>query len=552
QALHEIGKAVSSTLDLQGMLDLLLEKVDLFLPYAASTVRLLNRETGFLEPIACRNMDSDLWKSRLPLEPTRALTATQTRRPLITRNLQADPQTRDPTFFREQGLISCLRIPLIAKDQILGAIAFYTRQEHDFGTEEIQFLTSLANQAAIAIHNAQLYEQSQAHQTRASALYEIAATVNQSLNPDEIFQGVIKKISEIFGFGAIRVLLLNPQGEELRLKAEHNRVPLTYSPPTTFRRGQGILGRIAETGEAMIFDDLQNDARYAELSHSKASKSAGLSFFAGLPIKSKTRTLGVLLCVGQSPRRLTSEEVNLINSMTHQIGTATENIRLYETAKEQALALEKSNKIKDEFLSVMSHELRTPLNVVVGYSGMLKDRLLGELNPTQQQALEKIINRANDQLATINNILFATVLETENYPGDLPFIKADSAKLRQVLQNLINNAIKFTDKGSITISTRFLPVSDSHPLRFGETGNRGTGVVEFKVADTGVGIPKEMLPVIFDRFRQVDSSETRSFGGVGLGLYIVKKFTELLGGTVEVESEVGKGSTFTVTIPVAN
>ncbi|MBI3063268.1 MAG: hypothetical protein HYY83_14965, partial [Deltaproteobacteria bacterium] len=139
-----------------------------------------------------------------------------------------------------------------------------------------------------------------------------------------------------------------------------------------------------------------------------------------------------------------------------------------------------------------------------------------------------------------------------DYPGDLPFIKADSAKLRQVLQNLINNAIKFTDKGSITISTRFLPVSDSPPLRFGETGNRVTGVVEFKVADTGVGIPKEMLPVIFDRFRQVDSSETRSFGGVGLGLYIVKKFTELLGGTVEVESEVGKGSTFTVTIPVAN
>ena len=302
QALHEIGKAVSSTLDLQGMLDLLLEKVDLFLPYAASTVRLLNRETGFLEPIACRNMDGDRWKSRLPPELTRSYAATQTRRPLITLNLQTDPQTRDPTFFREQGLISCLRFPLIAKDEILGAIAFYTKQEHDFGTEEIQFLTSLANQAAIAIYNAQLYEQSQAHQLRASALYEVAATVNQSLNLDEILQGVIKKIAEISGFEAIRVLLLDPQGEELRLKAEHNRVPLAYSPPTTFRRGQGILGRIAETGEAMIYDDLQNDARYAEFSHSKASKSAGLSFFAGFPIKSKTRTLGVLLCVGQSPR----------------------------------------------------------------------------------------------------------------------------------------------------------------------------------------------------------------------------------------------------------
>ncbi|HEV8342361.1 MAG TPA: ATP-binding protein [Candidatus Binatia bacterium] len=113
----------------------------------------------------------------------------------------------------------------------------------------------------------------------------------------------------------------------------------------------------------------------------------------------------------------------------------------------------------------------------------------------------------------------------------------DYAKLKHILQNIINNALKFTEKGHVTVSARYLPEANA---------------LEFKVADTGVGIPKEMLPVIFEMFRQVDGSETRSYGGVGMGLYIAKKFTELLGGRIDVETEPGRGSTFTVTIPSVN
>jgi signal transduction histidine kinase len=123
----------------------------------------------------------------------------------------------------------------------------------------------------------------------------------------------------------------------------------------------------------------------------------------------------------------------------------------------------------------------------------------------------------------------------------LPVVKTDSEKLKHILQNLINNAIKFTERGSVTISARLTPT--------GLSPQASATFVEFKVADTGGGIAEEFLPVIFEKFRQVDSSETRPYGGVGMGLYIVKKFTELLGGGVEVESEPGKGSTFTVTIP---
>jgi signal transduction histidine kinase len=336
----------------------------------------------------------------------------ETKVPLVVRNVQTDPQSWEPEFFRKYGLVSYLGIPLIAKDEVLGVLSFYTKEEHEFSNEEIEFLSTLATQAAIAIHNSQLYERT----------------------------------------------------------------------------------------------------------------------------------------------------------------------------KKQAVELERSNRVKDEFLSVMSHELRTPLNVVMGYTGMIKDGLLGRINPEQERALEKVISEAKDQLTMISGILQATQLEAEgvkverreislrdflndlrssyevplgkeltlkwDYPSDLPVVQTDSEKLKQILQNLINNAIKFTEKGHVTISARCVNGTGRHVgSRQQAEGNGDVKLVEFTVVDTGVGIPKEALPVIFEKFHQVDSSETRRYGGVGIGLYIVKKFTGLLGGKVEVESEPGKGSTFTVTIP---
>ena len=234
---------------------------------------------------------------------------------------------------------------------------------------------------------------------------------------------------------------------------------------------------------------------------------------------------------------------------------------------------EKASKVKDEFLSVMSHELRTPLSVVMGYAGMIKEKLLGEINPQQEDALQKLLTRANDQLTMINAIMQITQLESRalvlerhlvnlaellghlksdyaishtkaqvalvwEYPSEPVAIVTDGGKLKEILVNLINNAIKFTPQGSVTVSMRL-------------TEDPRRKWVELKIADTGVGIAEEQLSLIFDKFYQVDSSETRLYGGTGLGLYIVKHFTEFLGGKLYVASEPGKGTTFTVNIPYA-
>jgi len=408
QALREIDQAISSTLDLRSVLNVLLEKIDLVLPYAATTIRLLKKDSGLLEPVACRNLDEGEWKAER-WKGGRGIpnVVFDTKAPVTIGNVQTDPKNKDQEFFRKHGLVSYLGVPLTAKGEALGVISFYTKEKHEFSRQEVEFLTTVAGQAAIAIQNSQLYEQT-------------------------------KK-----------------QAEELK-KA------------------------IAE--------------------------------------------------------------------------------------------MEISNKVKNQFLSVMSHELRTPLNVVLGYTGMLRDGMLGEIPPEQKKVLGKVINRAGDLLTLIRDVLQATQIESRSviverqlvslldlldklrtgydptldkevnfvwdYPRDLPPVITDSEKLKQILQNLIHNAIKFTEKGSVTITARI------------KEGIRQRQFVEFKVADSGIGIPKELLPVIFEKFTQADSTETRLYGGVGLGLYIVKEFTELLGGTVQVESEPEKGSTFTVTLPL--
>lgn len=397
-ALHDINLATTSTLNLRAVLEILLEKVDPLLPYAAiTTVRIMNRETGTLEAAAFRNITAEEWKKEIP-EGGGGLSKAvlESKAPVIVPNALRDPRTRYPEFFRRHGLISYLGVPLIAKDEVLGDISIFTKEEHRFTGEEVKFLSTLAGQVAIAIHNAQLYE------------------------------------------------------------------------------------------------DL----------------------------------------------------------------------------KQQAVELERANSVKSEFLSVMSHELRTPLNVVMGYTGMMQDRMLGEINEEQERVLRKVVRHSSDLLSMITSILDVTSLEAQmvklegeevsisevldelkltydlpldkdlaliwDYPSELPTFRTDRAKLRHILRNLISNAIKFTENGSVTISAWYYPA---------------TRTVEVRVADTGIGIAKEALPRIFERFRQLDSSETRAYGGVGLGLYIVKRFTEILGGRIMVDSELGKGSIFTLILP---
>jgi signal transduction histidine kinase/HAMP domain-containing protein len=740
KALHEIDLAISSTLDLNAILKVLLDKIDGVLPNAVTTIRLTDRESGEFAPVACRNIDEAAWRAgdHRSLHGL-AKQVLESRLPLTVVNMQENAETGNHRFVQQFGLISYLGIPLIAKADLLGIMAFYTREQHVFDPEEKDFLVTVAGQLAIAIHNAQLYEQTRQSASELAALHALTLAANQSLDLDLILQEAIKKLTEIFSFSAIRVFLFERNMEHLELRAAYNSQPQHRAYLSSFRRAQGIVAKVTESGDLLIIEDLLTDDRYAELSQSQSAVNAGMRFAAFLPIKTKLKTWGTIVCVADQPRKLKGNEVRLLQSMAGQIGIAVENSSLYqETAakakelaslysiaalasesldigvvlkttmarvleifafdaariylcqgdakelrlvaaqgfppgvhvvekyrrgetrigrafesgepsfvenmetdpdyqrdapnrlmfkagfrssfivplkirgaglgvinflkreprrfseserqlihaiayhlgiavgnanlysklKEKTLELEMANKAKDEFLGVVSHELRTPLNVIKGYAEVTKGKTFGELNAEQEYALEKISSHATDLSHMINGILQVTTLEAKtvkierrelnpcdllselktdylvrankdlqiiwHYPAHLPLLSTDDEKLRAILQNLINNALKFTETGAITVSARYVVERQA---------------VEFKVADTGAGIAKDKLPLIFHMFKQVDSSATRKHEGVGLGLYIVKKFVDLLGGQIWAHSELGKGSTFTVLLP---
>jgi signal transduction histidine kinase len=236
-----------------------------------------------------------------------------------------------------------------------------------------------------------------------------------------------------------------------------------------------------------------------------------------------------------------------------------------QQAKEAA---EAANRAKDEFLATMSHELRTPLNIILGYLEILLDGAVGELSPPQKDILNKLDRNSRTLFELISMVLDVSRLQAGGqFPlevrkvqvaelfaqvqadlqglceqsrlsyswqmaADLPPLYTDPGKLRVVIKNLVNNAVKFTPEGSITI-----------------TAEEQRGGVEIRVTDTGIGISVEEQAYIFEPFRQADSSSTRRYSGSGLGLYIVKHFLEMIGGAVTVESEVGRGSTFRVWLP---
>jgi signal transduction histidine kinase len=285
-------------------------------------------------------------------------------------------------------------------------------------------------------------------------------------------------------------------------------------------------------------------------------------------LMAQDKVLGILSFYCQRDRYFSDGEINFLRTLAGQAAGAIQNSQLYEQTKQQAIDLEKANKVKDEFLGVMSHELRTPLNVIAGYTKIVQDGVLGEINAEQVNALDKVTRHSNELLVMVNSIMDATKIEAGGvivecdelplpefldelkllyeyplgrdvslrweYASNLPVIRTDRDKLKHILQNLINNALKFTEVGHVTVSARHVA---------------GLNRVDLSVADTGIGIASQDLPLVFEKFLQLDASRTRSQGGVGLGLHIVKTFSQVLGGTVKVTSQPGEGTTFTVTLP---
>jgi signal transduction histidine kinase len=415
------------------------------------------------------------------------------------------------------------------------------------------------------MENAWLYEKAQRSLDRIRALHAIDKAIASSLDLDTVLRVLLEKV-EVFLLqgGTCVVHLFDPASGTLDRVACHDPQQ-RYSTPVHERGYDNIPRLVANDRVSVTVLDLETDSRTQDFSPFGPD---AFTSYLGVPLMVRDEVLGVLSYFTPLEHSFTDQEIEFLATLGGQGAIAIHNARLYEEIKKQAIDLENSNKIKDDFLCVVSHELKTPLLAISGYTALLKDSVLGSLTEEQQRATDVIERNGHDLMHMVHSILEATKLQnrtvtilrenisipdllgelaqTYNVPRDkpveihwnyekrLPPLLSDRDKLKHVLQNLIYNAVKFTEAGRITISATHFPDQDK---------------IQFEVRDTGIGISPEQLPLIYEKFRQVDGSANRGYEGAGLGLYIVKEFTHLLGGDVRVESQLGKGSIFTVTLP---
>jgi signal transduction histidine kinase len=366
------------------------------------------------------------------------------------------------------------------------------------------------------------------------------------------------------------------QGHIYRLDGEVYGVAVSYgdmSPEfkdflgrNPIRPGRGtVVARVALEGHAVHIPDVLADPEYR---FTEAQRLGGFRALLGVPMLREGTPLGVMVMCKEEVEPFTERQIDLVTTFADQAVIAIENVRLFHEIEEKGRQLEVASTHKSQFLANMSHELRTPLNAILGYTELILDQIYGEVPEKIRDVLDRVQQSGRHLLSLINDILDVSKIEAgqlmlalNDYSmrdvvysvltgveslaaekkltldvmvsPDLPLARGDERRIAQVLLNLVGNAIKFTEEGEVRVQA---------------TAADGEFVVS--VSDTGPGIAEADQQKIFEEFQQADSSSTRKKGGTGLGLAIVKRIVEMHGGRVWVESILGKGSTFTFTLPV--
>ena len=401
------------------------------------------------------------------------------------------------------------------------------------------------------------------------ALGEVGQAVSSTLDLETVLTRIVSHAVQLSGTDGGAIYEYDEHSEEFLLRAtdqmeEELINALRANPP---RLGDGVVGRAAASREPVQVPNILEERGYAPRMRQLLERF-GFRASLAVPLLREDRIIGGLVVRRKSIGEFRPEVIELLKTFATQSVLAIQNARLFREIEDKSRQIEAANRHKSEFLANMSHELRTPLNAIIGFSEVLGERMFGELNEKQAEYTDDILSSGRHLLSLINEILDlskveAGRMELELATFDLPlaidnartFVReratkhginldvtvderlgdfvGDERKIKQILLNLLSNAVKFTPEGG----------------RIGINARQADGSVEISVSDTGIGIAPEDQAKIFEEFRQVGSDYAHKNEGTGLGLTLAKKFVELHGGRIWVESEVGKGK-FTFTLPI--
>ncbi|MEH2265627.1 GAF domain-containing protein [Nostoc sp.] len=485
------------------------------------------------------------------------------------------PDAEHLRIIREIGLKSCIILPLMARERIFGAISFFTSEsERRYSTVDLSLAEDVAHRAAIAIDNARLYQEAQQAQKtaeialeRIARLQSITSALSELLTPAQVSEVIVEQSMAALGASSALVALVNENKTELEIV---RAVGYNQDLVDTWRYfsidSPSPLAEAVRTGQPLWAESRQNRiARYPHLAEAYAQYD--IDAWISIPLMVEGSAVGGISLGFNELQQLSGEDRAFIFAVAQQCAQAIARAHLYEAELTARNAAESANRIKDEFLAVLSHELRTPLNPILGWTKLMRTRKLDQA--TSDRALEIIERNAKLQTQLIEDLLdvsrilqgklnlnferinlvsvIEAAIETVRLSAQAKSIEiqtiiesgvgpvlGDANRLQQVIWNILSNAIKFT------------PIGGQVKIKLEQVGSQ----VQIRVTDTGKGIAPEFLPYVFDYFRQADGATTRKFGGLGLGLAIVRHLVELHGGTVQADSlGEGQGATFTVKLP---
>ncbi len=467
------------------------------------------------------------------------------------------------------GYLSGLWVPLLREGKAMGCLIILRAEAGEFADKEVALAQTFADQAVIAIENTRLFTELQTRTAELGqsveelkALGEVGSAVSSTLDLDTVLTTILTHANQLAGTQAGQIFDYDEAAEELNPRATfgYSQDIADALRRNPIKKGEGVAGKAVATRQPVQIPDIAAEGAYDARLRDLITGS-GFRALLAVPLIREEQVMGALAIARTQPGEFPRQVVDLMATFASQSALAMQNARLFHQ-------LEIASTHKSQFLANMSHELRTPLNAILGYTELIVDRIYGEVPEKINEVLDRVQKSGRHLLGLINDVLDLSKieagqlrLELSSYAfndvvqavvsavgslaaekrlrlavdiaPDLPAGQGDIRRITQVLLNLVGNAIKFTDAGEVAV----------------RVVNSG-GEFLVSVADTGPGIRQEDQEKIFEEFQQSETAVAKSKTGTGLGLAIAKRIVELHGGRIWVESVLGKGSTFFLSLPI--